>query len=203
MESWKKHYKHLEGKAMPPAATLNKALQLFAQEQHPVQKGHAIDLGCGNGIDTIAMLENGWQVLAIDKQQEALSQLNSSMPAELNNALTTQCTSFENLTELPQSALVNATFSLPFCKPDSFDLLWQIISNCLLPEGRFAGHFFGKEDSWATNTNMTFHTAEAVKKLFPNFTLEAFQEVNKQGKTVSGQEKHWHVFHVVAKRNPV
>jgi len=156
-EPWEKHYRHFEGKTTPPAATLTKALTLFAQKKYSVEVSHAIDLGCGNGIDTLTLLQKGWQVLAVDRQEEALRHLHDDIPFHLKNPLSTLCCSFEDLSELPQSALVTATFSLPFCKPDKFYRLWQIIVHCLLPEGRFAGHFFGKEDSWADNPDMTFH----------------------------------------------
>lgn len=202
-ESWGKHYRHFKGRNTPPAATLSKALEHFAKEKYSVKDSHAIDLGCGNGIDTMSMLELGWQVLAIDQQEEALRQLCRDIPFHLKSSLATLCRSFEDLSELPESALVNATFSLPFCKPEKFNCLWQLIVNCLQPEGRFSGHFFGVEDSWNNNSDMTFHEPCDVRELFSGFTTEAFQEVNKIGKTVSGKDKHWHVFHVVARKNPI
>ena len=201
-ESWETHYHHFEGKKTPPAATLSKALALFNETGCPLQNRHAIDLGCGNGIDTQAMIQQEWQVLAIDQQEEVLRQLCSDIPFYQKNSLTTLCRSFEDLSELPESTLVNATFSLPFCKPHKFHRLWELIVNCLLPGGRFAGHFFGVEDSWKDNPDMTFHQSFEVQQLLSGFTIEAFQEMNKDGKTISGKDKHWHVFHVVARKNP-
>ena len=147
------------------------------------------------------MIQQEWQVLAIDQQEEVLRQLRHDIPFHKKNSLTTLCRSFEELSELPESTLVNATFSLPFCKPDRFHHLWQLIVSCLLPGGRFAGHFFGVEDSWKDNPDMIFHQSFEVQQLLSDFTIEAFQEVNKDGKTVSGKDKHWHVFHVVARKN--
>ena len=147
------------------------------------------------------LIQQGWQVLAIDQQEEALRQLRNGIPFYQKNSLTTLCRSFEDLSELPGSTLVNATFSLPFCKPDKFSGLWQLIVDCLLPGGRFAGHFFGVEDSWKDNPAMTFHQSFEVQQLLSGFTIEVFQEMNKDGKTVSGKDKHWHVFHVVARKD--
>ena len=47
---------------------------------------------------------------------------------------------------------------------------------------------------------MTFHSKNDIEFLFSDFKVEAFKEVNKVGKTISGKEKHWHVFHVVARK---
>lgn len=200
-DSWETYYRHFEGKKIPPATTLSKALALFNAPGCSLQNRHAIDLGCGHGIDTLAMIRQGWPVLAIDQQEGVLRQLQNDIPFYQKNSLTTLCRSFEDLSELPGSTLVNATFSLPFCKPDKFSGLWQLIVDCLLPGGRFAGHFFGVEDSWKDNPDMTFHQSFEVQQLLSDFTIEVFQEMNKDGKTVSGKDKHWHVFHVVARKD--
>ena len=201
-EDWAKHYQYYGQKEIPPSAVLQKALELFAQEKLPPKEPLAIDLGCGTGIDTLALLMNGWNVLAIDQERSALQQLTDSIPTFRKEALTTQCSTFENLTGLPACHLVNASFSLPFCRPDRFDDLWTLLVNCLLPNGRFSGHFFGIDDSWSGRPNMTFHDSHGVERLFSGFELEVIKEVNKPGKTVSGETKHWHVFHVVAQKRP-
>lgn len=200
--SWEDHYRYFESENMPPAATLVRALTLFKEEADTVQNAQAIDLGCGNGVDTLAMLGQEWKVMAIDNQKEALQKLQSKTPSHLRYLLTTLCRPFEELQGLPGSMLVNATFSLPFCQPGKFDRLWQLIVNCIPPGGRFAGHFFGVQDSWKDNPALTFHESNEVKQLFTGFSIEEYKEVNKAGKTVSGQNKHWHVFHVVARKNP-
>lgn len=199
-EVWERHYVHLKGKNIPPAATLSKALSLFEQDKGVSDENFAIDLGCGNGIDTLTLLNQGWQVLAVDKEQEALSQLMANVPTELMGSCATLLSSFEDLNNLPQTRLINATFSLPFCQPGAFGRMWDAIIKSLIPGGRFAGHFFGNDDSWSGNPDMTFLNADVLHSLFSGFAIEAFQEVNKPGKTVSGSEKHWHVFHVVAKK---
>ncbi|MTI22864.1 class I SAM-dependent methyltransferase [Fulvivirga sp. RKSG066] len=200
-ESWKKHYEHFTDKLIPPSATLSKALELFSQEKINIR--HAIDLGCGNGIDTHALLQNNWQVLAIDKEEEALNQLDTLVAQNHRHALAKRCSAFEELTSLPSTTLVNASFSLPFCHPNYFDKVWQVIVNSIQPNGRFSGHFFGNDDSWSSNTDMTFHNMQEIEALLSDFNIEALKEVNKKGKTVSGKVKHWHVFHIVARKNTI
>jgi tellurite methyltransferase len=47
-------------KGRPPRPTLSRAADAFAGP------GFAVDLGCGDGRDTIELLRRGWRVLAID-----------------------------------------------------------------------------------------------------------------------------------------
>ena len=171
-------------------------MELFDSETENRQK--ASDLGCGTGIDTLALLESGWEVISIDAEAEAIEQLKKNIPDTHTPQLRTIHGSFEEI-HLPSVQLVNASFSLPFCCPENFGVLWEKVRNSILPQGRFAGHFFGIKDSWSTDPDKTFLTKEQVLNLFNGFNIEYLEELEKNGKTIGGKEKHWHVFHVVAK----
>lgn len=194
---WKAHYDKIKKEKHPPAYTLSQTLNLISSKD----KFKAIDLGCGNGIDTFAMLEKGFDVLAIDKDSNAQLLLQKQISPKDMVRLNFQNSSFESLDELPSADLVNASFSLPFCHPHQFEKLWLNIINCISPKGFFVGTFFGSKDSWSSNSDMTFHNLQTVKKLFEGFELLYFEETAKNGKTLSGKEKFWHVFHVVAKKH--
>lgn len=198
-KNWSGHYKHLNEKT-PPAAMLSRALAAFQRENTDNGEKLSLDLGCGNGIDTLAMLQDHWQVTAIDREQQALEAVEKLVEPELRSYLTTKCIDFAEIDTLPAYKLVNATFSLPFCPPARFDHLWHIICNSISPGGRFSGQFFGVRDSWSSNPEMTFHTREGVQKLLAGFETEHLEEVEKEGKLISGQPKYWHVFHVVARK---
>jgi len=43
----------------------------------------AIDLGCGAGKETLALLDGGWRVLAVDSQPDTRDQLLATVPAAL------------------------------------------------------------------------------------------------------------------------
>ncbi|WP_024772530.1 methyltransferase domain-containing protein [Aquimarina macrocephali] len=198
--SWNTHYHYFDQKKHPPAATLCNAIALSRKVQISQQDKLAIDLGCGNGVDTFALLQDKWNVLAVDKQNEALSRIKENTPDTYQEQLQLSLNSFENIEELPNCQLINATFSLPFCHPDHFDKLWNIITSSITKKGIFSGHFFGINDSWNSNLEMTFHTQKQITELFNRFDIEYYNEIEKQGKTISGKEKYWHVFHIVAQK---
>ena len=175
----------------PPHETAIGALDRFEAP------GFAVDLGCGHGRDTLEMLRRGWRVLAIDAEPEAIERLRrraGGIPS-----LETQVASFDEAS-WPDADLVNSGFALPFCPPDRFDPVWARIVGSLLPGGRFSGQFFGDRDEWAGEKDITFHTRKQALKLLSGFELERFDEHDEDGQTALGEPKHWHVFHVVARR---
>lgn len=195
--SWINHFEKVKESKLTASTTLVKAIDFFEKEN--IHFNLACDLGCGTGLDTIALIEKGWSVIAIDNQEKALQDLVKTIPEYAIANVFLLKGNFEEIT-LPSVLLLNASFSLPFCHPNNFSLLWQKISEAILPNGRFAGHFFGINDSWSNDTNKTFHTKDEVLQLFVGFEIEYFQEIEKVGKTIDGNEKKWHVFHVVSKK---
>ncbi|HKW53315.1 MAG TPA: class I SAM-dependent methyltransferase, partial [Stellaceae bacterium] len=59
---WDEYYERVAGR--PPRPTLLAALERFGAEGGQ----SALDLGCGDGRDTIELLRRGWRVLAIDAE---------------------------------------------------------------------------------------------------------------------------------------
>nr|WP_263972540.1 hypothetical protein [Pseudanabaena yagii] len=68
---WSAYYQAVAGR--PPRDTLLKALDLFELEKSTKSPRLAIDLGCGDGRDTVELLSRGWKVLAIDGNTEAIA----------------------------------------------------------------------------------------------------------------------------------
>ena len=179
-----------------PTFTLLKGLRYF-NDRKILPRKKSIDIGCGQGTDTGELLKEGWNVLAVDKELEAEKIIIDRFPKFHGQELITQVQKMENLI-IPDITLVNASFSLPFCNPNKFSDLWLEITQKLSIGGVFCGQLFGLEDSWASNNNMTFHHRNSLDSLFNNFTIHFLQEENKISKTSSGEEKNWHIFHLVA-----
>lgn len=192
--NWSAYYDAVSNR--PPRDTLLKALSLF--DMGPEGGRFAVDLGCGAGADTREMLRRGWRVVAIDREPDGIRRLNDSVPVESRHRLQTRVSPFEDLRELPACDLINASFSLPFCAPEHFGVLWHIIMSALRPRGRFAGTLFGERDGWANDARMTFHTRAQVERLLAPFKAEYLHEEERDGTTALGDAKHWHAFHIVA-----
>lgn len=195
---WSAYYRAVAGR--PPRDTLLKALDRFDLEKSPKSSRFAVDLGCGDGRDTVELLDRRWQVLAIDGNQEAIAKLYDRKDID-STWLETQVTRFESLT-LPNSVdLINSSFALPFCRPEDFPNLWNKIIASLRSGGRFCGQLFGDRDTWATAyPNMTHYPKEKVEELLQSFNVEHFEEEEHYGETAIGEQKYWHIFHIVASK---
>lgn len=185
---WTRYFDHV---ADDPRETLLEASGRFDEP------GFAVDLGCGTGRDTRALLDAGWSVLAIDREQEGIDRLRAAIPDD-GGRLQTQVARFHEAT-WPVCDLVNASFSLPFCAPEQFPEVWERIVDSLRPGGRFSGQLFGNRDAWV-GTGINVHTREQVVELLLAFDIERLEEIEEEGSTVTGKPKHWHLFHIVARK---
>jgi len=132
MENMKKYYENTENAL--PHPMVRKFIQMNIQPQE------AIDLGCGAGRDTIYLIKNGWNVLAIDREDTG-----KIISSKLNNnelkKFDFKCQNFENI-ELEKNNLLVANFSIPFCNKDCFEEFWNKIINSILDGRLFCRKFF-------------------------------------------------------------
>lgn len=206
---WSRYYDVMAG--APARPTLLEALRRFEEdeastnarcgnsEQAPHEFPHAIDLGCGEGRDTVELLRRGWRVLAIDVEAEAIARLRARPDLVHGDRLDTARAPYDRVT-LPVCRLVNASYALPFCSPDAFPVLWRKIVDAIAPGGRFSGQLFGDRDDWAKLPERTHHTRSELDALVAEFILEQFQEEEHDSADALGYAKHWHLFHLVARK---
>ncbi len=186
-----KYYDNTENEM--PNYTVKKFIELN------VEPGNAVELGCGAGRDTVYLIRNGWNVLAIDREDVETRIVSKLLVEELE-----QFEFFKQRFEaikLENSNLVVANFSLPFCNKNNFKELWDKINHSILKDGYFVGNFLGDKDEWKNaKEKMTFLTKDQVMELFRDFEIVEFREVEKDGLTGLGKMKHWHIFNVIAKK---
>jgi SAM-dependent methyltransferase len=191
---WAAYYDKLRER--PPRRTLITALDRFG----PGATGSlAVDLGCGDGRDVIEMLSRGWRVVAVDAEPEALRQLQAR-PLPPGHDLTPIQARFEDVPLPLGLSLVNSSFAMPLCEPEAFNRLWERIREALPSDGRFGGQWYGPRDSWNGRPGMTFVSREEALALLDGLELEMFEEEEDDGVTPRGNAKHWHIFHIVARK---
>ncbi|MGY2743499.1 class I SAM-dependent methyltransferase [Arthrobacter sp. UYCu723] len=159
----------------------------------------AIDLGCGAGKETLALLDGGWRVHAVDSLADTGERLWATVPAELAEKLSVEMRPFEELMNLPDADLILASYSLPFIHPGDFGRVWQMLLGSLRPSGVIAVNLFGERDSWAGIAEWNFHTEADVRRLFDGLEILKFEVFEDAGQSFRGP-KHWHIFDVIARR---
>jgi tellurite methyltransferase len=191
--SWEEYYKKLQNS--PPRPLLLKALGFCDAKRNDLC---AIDLGSGTGRDTLHLLENGWTVAAVEREAKGVELLKNSLSSDAAECLSIIQSSFEDLSELPKSDLVYASFSLPFCKPEYFPKFWKVLMSSTKSNSILAANFFGPDDDWVKNGELCAHSEQEIIQLLENFKILDWHEQNGHGKTATGPDKNWHVFTVIA-----
>jgi SAM-dependent methyltransferase len=196
VRDWPAYYAAMVGK--PARETLTAALAAFEREGSA--PGFAVDLGCGEGRDSLELLRRGWRVLAIDSHPDAFDLMVPRVPAAQRPRLETLLARFESA-RWPAADLVNASYALPFCDPGAFPAVWARITRSLRPSGRFAGQLFGDRHTWASLPDRSHHSEAEARALLRGLEVEEFRVEEKDDAGADGRPIHWHVYHIVA-RNP-
>jgi SAM-dependent methyltransferase len=196
---WTGYYDAMAGR--PPRETLLRALAAYEAAHGPANGAPlAVDLGCGEGRDTMELLRRGFRVIAVDSEPEAIKRLCARPDLSHAGRLETHVARIEDA-RWPAAAIVNASFSLPFCRPEAFADTWRRMIASLRPGGRFCGQLLGEHDDWAGERALTVHRRAEVEALLAGLAVEWLEEEDQDGSTATGAPKHWHLFHIVARKD--
>ncbi|MDX1615090.1 MAG: class I SAM-dependent methyltransferase [Candidatus Promineifilaceae bacterium] len=189
--TWADYYNIVSGR--PVREFLRHTARRFAEP------GLAVDLGCGHGAETVYLLTQGWQVLAIDQEEAAIRRLRATLAPAVQGLVETRVAAFEDIV-LPAADLIWAGLSLPFCQADVLADLLQEIQMALNPGGRFAGDFFGPRHAWRSVDHINCHSKEQVLALCEGLTVEYLIEEEGQQQTAMSGLQQWHQFSVCARK---
>ncbi len=191
MTDWNNYYtKHAKRK---PREQVLRALNLC------IKKDKALDIGSGTLAESALFLEQGFkQVVAVDKSVETKNFANYFDTEKFSLHI---C-DFKDFDFIENNFdIINAQYSLPFYGKNNFVEFIETVKKSLKNDGVFVGQFFGDRDGWNIEaSNLAFQNKEEVLKLLEGLDLIEFIEEEKDGKTAAGNDKHWHVFHFIAKK---
>ncbi len=190
---WPGYFAAVAGKG--PRETLIEALRLWGDRP----PGFAVDLAAGEGRDAAELVRRGWRVLAIDGHPQAIARMAARVDVPDWSRLRTVQAMMEDA-PLPECDLLNASFALPFCLPHRFAELWERIVSAVRPGGWFCGQLFGDRDTWAALPDRSHQTREQAMEMLARFDIAQFNEEDKDGADAHHHPKHWHVYHVVARK---
>lgn len=183
---WFDYYKKVAGRKADPI------LQMAVKKL--VKRKLAYDLGCGAGDDTKYLLNQGFNVIAVDKEAAAIDFINETVGK--NKKFQFVVNSFEKMTFNP-SQLIHGRVSFPFCHPSSFKKFWEQLNHSLEKDGLLCGSLFGVNDDWSQNNEMTFIAHEDWDALLSGYDILYFDEEERDSPTAAGHMKHWHLYYFI------
>lgn len=191
---WAAYYRHTLGREPRPLFTKGMAIAAEAG----LTPGQAVEIGFGDGTETLALLRAGWKVYAVDAAPQAREVLLPRVPHELAMRLDT-CIAPAQTVELPPFDLLYSGYALSFLETGDFRRFWTNVRAALRPGGFIVVNVFGVRDTWADDAFMTFVDRDTVDRMVAGLDILAIDEEDADGSSFSG-EKHWHVFDIVARR---
>jgi SAM-dependent methyltransferase len=201
-EYWARYYEVTVER--PAWQTVVRAIELFRAEDEartgaPARERFAVDLGCGAGRDARELLRAGWRLLAVDREQAALNTLERVAEPATRARLRTLRADLVDV-EIPSCDLVNASLSLPFLAPRSFDATWQRVLAALRPGSRLSAMLFGDHDESASDPTLTCLPPDEIRARLPGFEIEHWLVKEEDTTTALGEPHHFHLIEVVARR---
>lgn len=182
-----------------PRDSLKKAVQEFWTGS----PGTVADLGAGAGRDTIYLLNQGWNVYAMDIESMAVQIIvERATHVESEGRLLTEVAPFHLMQNCPQNVdIMNASYSLPFCSNEFFLHSWEKVVENLKSGGLFVGQFFGLRDAWTWDKSMTFlSTAEVLNLFSERFEILYLYQEEKETLTSDGFPTYRHCYHIIARK---
>ncbi len=199
-EHWARYYEVTADR--PAWSTTRVAIERFAAEDAgaaPAEPRLAVDLGCGAGRDTRALLDAGWRVLAVDREPRAIEVVESLTPSARRPMLATLVANLATV-EIPLAQLVNANISLPFLEAGAYWRTWSRALAAVPVGGRVAAMLFAERDSSAEDPAMTCPPVATIRATLGCFEVEHWVEREEDGRTALGDPHHIHVVELVARR---
>lgn len=185
---WTRYYEARRSRPLHPLHDLLAPLLLPGRR--------ALDLGCGEGHTVQFLLDHAQNVVGVDENAAAVEVARRTLP------IGPSCELLAMPMQRYQGArfdVITAFFSIFFMPKAEFLRFWPRVMTWLNPGGVFAGQLMGERDTWALEGAAGISSDEA-QNLLAGLELLHFEEAERDGVTILDESKHWHVFHVIARR---
>ena len=192
--SWADYYQHTLGRELRPPFV--RGIQVL--QEAGVRPGQAIEVGFGDGEETLALLAAGGGCWRSMRRRRPPRSSRPRVPGELADRLEIRSTPVEDA-ELPPFDLLYAGYTLPFLAPEAFDRFWAQTLDHANPGGYLVVNLFGTHDTWAGRPDMRFHERAQVERLVDGLDIVVLDETEEDGPSFLGP-KHWHVFDVIVRK---
>ncbi len=193
-QDWAAYYRYTLGREPRPLFLRGWA----AIEEAGAGPGMGVDVGFGDGTETMHLLDAGWRVIAIDSAPAAAEVLEPRVAADARDRLTTVTAPADEV-DLPPFDLLYSAYVLSYLPPDAFARLWTRARERLRPGGFVVVNIFGDRHAWAGEPGTTFLPRGEVEVLLEGLEVVELTEVEEDGGSFVGPT-HWHVFDIVARR---
>ena len=194
-QDWAAYYRYTLGRE--PRPLFLHGLEALAAAG--VGPGTAVDVGSGDGTETMRLLDAGWRVVAIDSAPAAAEVLEPRVPDGARDRLEIRTEPADEV-DLPPFDLLYSAYVLSYLPPDAFTRLWAQARQALRPGGFIVVNIFGDRHEWAgKEPDTTFLSRDEVERLLDGLEVVALDELEEDGNSFIGPT-HWHVWDVVARR---
>jgi SAM-dependent methyltransferase len=161
------------------------------------KNGIALDFGCGAGNETKYLLDSGHEVTAVDGNKDAEKYIKALYSHGKVHFVKSDFETFK----FGSYDFINASRALPFVHKNAFNDVFSRLKGSLKPRGIFVGDFYGVNDQWnKSDETMTFVAKNDLERLLKGMQIIRMEEKEEDGAIANGNPKHWHVFHVIARK---
>ncbi|GAB2532501.1 class I SAM-dependent methyltransferase [Brachybacterium huguangmaarense] len=155
-----------------------------------------LEIGAGGGADALEFARHGWNVFAFDLDDTLASRLveNERMPG----TVFFRHGDVREVVEFPAADAVYAAYSLPMLG-DDLPVVWERLRAAIRPGGVIAVDLFGDRDTWVDREDIATLSDGRIDEMFEGFDILRRDVRDEDGRTFSGDRKHWHVHSIVAR----